>query len=224
MKQQIHTGRKSNKRELNSSRFRKVTFPGGDKDIIKEINVDYENDLDLVVIKFEDIKSRITRENLIKLSGIYNIEWQKITRYPVYERFGYIIEGVLQTGKPVTFIRKELKNRGSGRTELWFSRGYFISAPKIIRAHELFNKKIEYWGTSIKRETLEEWALLTSNKTVLLSYDLSQFVYGNINKREQTWKYSDEIIEWIISIVRKIDREDRLKLLTAIQQIEFERL
>lgn len=222
--------RKTDFRELLPSRFKKVTFPGGNKDIIKEINVEYEKKSDLVEIKFDDIASKVTKDNLRKLGGIYYIDWEKIIKYPVATRVGYIIEGTLKSNRsdkpdmPVTFVRKELHNRMSGKTELWFDKGYCLSAPKIIRTHETFNEQIEYWGPTIKEETILKWVEITSNKRLLESYKLSNFVYGNKRKKEFPEKYSDDVINWIVSIVKKINPDKRLKLLAAIQKIEFERL
>jgi hypothetical protein len=200
-----------------------VTFPAGNKNIIKQINVEYEYDSDLVEIKFDEIRSSVTKKNLIILGKLYNIKWEKITRYPVNGRFGYIIEGILSEKHPVTYIRKELNHQGSGQTDLWFGNGHMIPAPKLIRIHEKFNTNVEYWGQNIKKETIDEWAKITSNTEILMSYKLSNFVYGNKNKGQQVWKHSDEIIEWIVSIARKIHSEDFLKLLNELQKVQFER-
>lgn len=216
--------RKRNVRELRPiPQRKKVKFPGGNKNVIKEINVYYDNDSELVEIPFDVIKSKITKHNLLILQEIYKIKWEKITRYPVNTRYGYIVEGKLSTDKPITFVRKELNHKGSGKTDLWFDNGYVLPAPKVIRVHERFNEKIEFWGPSIKEETILKWVELTSNEQVLLSYKLSRFVYSSFEKRDQPWKYPDEIIKWIVSTAKKINREDYLRLLTELQKIQFER-
>lgn len=203
--------------------MKKVTFPAGNKDVIKQINVEYEYDSDLVEIEFDEIKSSVTKKNLIILGQIYKIIWEKITRYPVNGRFGYIIEGTLSGMHPVTYVRKELNHQGSGQTDLWFGNGHMIPAPKLIRVHQRFNENIEYWGRNIKKETVETWALITSDKHALISYQLSKFVFGNKNKDFQPWKHADEVIKWIVSIARKLHNEDFLRLLNELQKVQFER-
>ena len=215
--------RTSKKRELGPSRFKKVKFKAGEHHIIKEINVKYEYEDELVEIELKDIVSRVTKKNLLMFQTLYRIKWNKVIRYPVQGRYGYIIEGEFPTGRPITFIRKELNHKGSGSTEVWFGNGYKLPAPKVLRVHQIIDESIEYWGPSIKQETIEMWCKMTSSKLLLYSYSLSKLVY-NQEKLNQPWKYKDEIISWIVSIAEKLDKDDYLNLLNQLQKIQFERL
>lgn len=222
MKNSLKGRRKSNFRELKPSRFKPIKFNAGN--IEKKLTVKYEHESDLEEIEFSDIKSSVTRKNLLKLKTIYNIEWNKIIRYPVNGRYGYIIEGLMRELHKVTYIRKEIHSRGSGSTDMWFDNGYMIPATKLLRANLMFNDTIEYWGQNVKEEAVNKWIEITGDQQILMSYKLSKIVHGNKNKKEQSHKYPEEVISWIVRIAKKLDYDDFLRLVAEIQKVQFERI
>jgi len=212
--------RNSKKEELKY-----IKFNAGE--IIKKLPVTYEDESELKVIKIDDIPSSVTRNNLLKFQTLYKIKWISVTRYIVpgtfRERYGYIIKGLLPSGNIITYLRKETKSKSSGTTELWFGRGYMIPATKILRANLELYKRIENWGDNIKKGAIYAWYELTGDGRILMSYKLSRVVYGEMNKNQQIHKYPEEVISWVVSIAKKLDNEDFLRLINEIQKVQFER-
>ncbi len=183
----------------------------------------------VIQIKFEGIKSSKTKKNLMILKGIYGIDWTEVHRYPIRNRFGYIIYGVMgKTGVPITYIRKEVYNKQSGRTELWFDNSYVLPALKIIQAHECWPKSILYWGFSIKEEPVRKWAELTSRDEVLISYQVSRYVYGNDELRTFPFKkrhmFERTLEDYFLSLGNKLPSDKLMELITALQKIQFEKI
>ena len=78
-------------------------------------------------IELGDIKSPVTKKNLLILAQTYNVDWVNVYRYPVQNRFGYIIYGLMgNKGYPITYLRKELNSRQSGATQIWFEHDYVL--------------------------------------------------------------------------------------------------
>lgn len=194
----------------------------------KQIRVWVDPD-EVIQIKFDDIKSSKTKKNLMTLKGIYNIDWTRVLRYPVNNRFGYIIYGVMgRPGIPVTYVRRETYNKQSGSTDLWFDRGYKLQASKIIQAHEAWPKEVLYWGKSVKEETIRKWFELTHKEEVLISYQVSRYVYENDELRTFPFRnrkmFENTLEKYFLSIAKKISSEKLMELITVLQRIQFEKV
>lgn len=180
-------------------------------------------------IEFDTIKSSKTKKNLLILKGIYDINWTRILRYPVKNRFGYIVYGVMgRPGIPITYVRKETYNKQSGSTDLWFDKGYMLPAGKIIQAHEAWPNQILYWGNSIKEENVRKWFKLTYKEEVLISYQVSRYVYGNDELRTFPFRkrvaLETTLEEHFLSIANKLPSKKLMELITVLQRIQFEKV
>ena len=112
-------------------------------------------DYEVLEIEFEDIRSKTTKQNLLTLGQIYDIDWIYFVRYPVNGRLGYIVKGLMGK-KPydVTYVRCEREHRASGSTDLYFDKGKKLPVGKLIRSHQSFPKKLEIWGRYISPKTI----------------------------------------------------------------------
>jgi hypothetical protein len=199
--------------------------------IKKELPVFVDNISDIKLINFKDLSSK-TKQNLLTLAQLYNIKWYEIKKYPVIsknsyiqrERYGYIVRGKMgQLEHNVTYLRKVLYSNKTGATELWFGKGFKLSATKIIRSHETYPKSIEYWGKSFKIEPLIKWEKITGREEPLLSYKVSQFVFGNQEKATMKLKYRKEIFDYIIGLAKVLGQDEFMKLIQELHKIQLER-
>ena len=204
----------------------KLTFDAGS--VKKTISVLVDQD-EVIEIKFDSIKSSKTKKNLMILKGIYDIDWTQVLRYPVTNRFGYIVYGVMgRPGIPVTYVRKETYNKQSGSTDLWFDKGYMLQASKIIQAHEAWPSQILYWGNSVKEENVRRWFELTHREEVLISYQVSRYVYRNDELRTFPFRkrkiFENTLETYFLAIARKLPPKKLMELITVLQRIQFEKI
>lgn len=183
----------------------------------------------IIEIQFDEIKSSKTRKNLLTLKHMYNIEWITIIRYPVLDRFGYIVYGLLgKQGLPVTYIRKEVNSHQSGSTDLWFDGDYMIPALKLIQSHEYLNKKFLYWGKDIKEESVRKWHELVHDENVLMSYQISKYIHGNDDLRTNYFRnrkmLETRLIDYFTELAKKLDSDRLMELIAILQKIQFEKL
>ena len=184
---------------------------------------------ELVEITFDDIRSSKTKKNLLTLKYIYDIEWNSVFRYPVFNRFGYILYGVLgKRGMPVTYVRREVVSQQSGSTDMWFDKGYMLPALKLIQSHEFWNKKVLYWSKSIDEKSVRKWHELVHDERVLISWQTSRYVHGNQSLRDFNLRdrkmLETRLIDHFVSIAKKLDSDRLMELITILQKIQFEKL
>ena len=184
---------------------------------------------EVIEIDFDDIRSTKTKKNLLTLKYMYNIEWNKVIRYPVFNRFGYILYGVLgRQGIPVTYVRKEVNSQQSGSTDMWFDKGYMIPALKLIQSHEFWNKKILYWSKSIDEKAVRMWHKLVHDEKVFISWQISNYIHGHDQLREFRLRdrrmLETSLMEHFTSIAKKLDSNQLMELIAILQKIQFEKL
>ena len=203
-----------------------ITYLGGS--VERQIKVLTHPD-DIIEIEFDQIKSSKTKKNLLTLKYMYEIDWNQVIRYPMFNRFGYIVYGVLGVqGIPITYLRKEVISKQSGSTELWFDNGYMLPALKLIQSHEFWNKKVLYWSKSIDEKAVRMWHKLVHDENVLISYQTSRFVHGNNDLRNFNLRdrkmLETKLIDHFTSIAKKLDANRLMELIAILQKIQFEKL
>jgi hypothetical protein len=210
-------------KERNKKRF--IRFRVGNMERIIKVAILPEN---IIEIDFDQIKSKKTKTNLLTLAQLYNIDWVSVNRYPVVNRFGYIVYGLMsKQGIPVTYVRKETYSRQSGSTSMYFDK-YMLPALKLIQTHEAWPKKPLYWSASIDENAVRKWFELTHSEEVVISYQVSRFINGNQELRDFPFrkrKYLEKRLdEYFISIAKKLDSDRLMELIAILQKIQFEKL